>query len=172
MVAIVSVDERLRQLGISLPQVDPPVAAYVPFVRCGRLIFLAGHIAKRNGAPWTGQLGEGLTTQDGAAAARSVAIDLVATLQAATGDLDAIHRIVKLTILVNSAPTFTEQHLVANGASMLFRDVFGPRGAHARSAFGVAQIPFGSCVEIDLVAEIDRPPTRGGAPAPPGAPRG
>jgi enamine deaminase RidA (YjgF/YER057c/UK114 family) len=87
-------------------------------------------------------------------AARGIAIDLMGTLHAAVGDLEKIVRIVKLMVLVNSSSTFTEQHIVANGASELLKEVFGERGAHARSAFGVAQIPFGSCVEIELLAEL------------------
>jgi len=149
-----SVYERLKARNITLPQVDPPVAAFVPFVRTGNLIFISGHIAKKDGKPWTGKLGADLTTTEGKQAAQSIAIDLLATLQAAIGDLKKIRRIVKLLVLVNSTPTFTEQHLVANGASELFVEIFGERGPHARSAFGVAQIPLGSCVEIELIAEV------------------
>ena len=149
-----SVYDTLKALGILLPPVAPPVAAFVPFVRAGDLVFLSGHIARREGKPWVGQLGAQLDTEQGRQAARSVAIDLLATLEAATSDLDRVQRIVKLMVLVNSAPGFTEQHLVANGASELYGELFGPAGAHARCAFGVAQIPFGSCVEIDLVAEL------------------
>ena len=150
-----SVYERLKARNIVLPQVDPPVAAFAPFVRTGNLLFISGHIAKTDGKPWTGKLGADLTTAEGRQAAQSIAIDLLATLQAAAGDLNKIRRIVKLLVLVNSAPTFTEQHLVANGASELLIQVFGlESGAHARSAFGVAQIPFGSCVEIELIAEL------------------
>ena len=148
-----SVYERLKARNITLPQLDPPVAAFVPFVRTGNLVFVSGHIAKKDGKPWTGKLGADLATADGKQAAQSIAIDLMATLQAAIGDLNKIRRIVKLLVLVNSTPTFTEQHLVANGASELFVEIFGERGAHARSAFGVAQIPLGSCVEIELIAE-------------------
>jgi len=148
-----SVYERLRALSISLPETTRPVAAYVPFVQSGKLLFLCGHIAKKDGKPWSGQLGAELSTEQGKTAARGVAIDLLGTLHAATGDLDKI-RIVKLLVLVNCTPTFTEQHLVANGASELFTEIFGEAGAHARSAFGVAQIPFGSCVEIELTAEL------------------
>jgi enamine deaminase RidA (YjgF/YER057c/UK114 family) len=103
---------------------------------------------------WIGQLGSTLDTQEGQQAARQVAIDLIGTLQGATGDLNSVCRIVKLMVLVNSAATFTEQHIVANGASQLFQEVFGDRGVHARSAFGAAQVPFGSCVEIELIAEL------------------
>jgi len=150
-----SVYEKLASLGITLPEVAPAVAAYVPFVCSGRQFFLSGHVAKKDGKPWVGQLGRDLSTEAGANAARSIAIDLMATLHFAVGDLNKIKRIVKLMVLVNSAPTFTEQHLVANGASELLAEVFGSRGKHARSAFGVAQVPFGSCVEIDLIAEVD-----------------
>jgi enamine deaminase RidA (YjgF/YER057c/UK114 family) len=149
-----SIYERLAARNITLPQLDPPAAAFVPFVRAGNLLFISGHIARKDGKPWTGKLGAELTTAEGKQAAQAIAVDLLATLQAAVGDLSKIRRIVKLLVLVNSATTFIEQHLVANGASELFLDVFGERGAHARSAFGVAQIPLGSCVEIELIAEL------------------
>ena len=149
-----SVYDRLDVLQITLPEPTPPVAAFVPFLRTGNLLFLSGHIAKDDGKPWVGQLGGNLTTEQGKKAARSVAIDLMGTLHAAVGDLDQIKRIVKLMVLVNSTPAFTEQHLVANGASELFREVFGEMGKHVRSAFGVAQVPFGSCMEIELVVEL------------------
>ena len=149
-----SVYARLDTLQITLPQLTPPVAAFVPFLRTGNLVFLSGHIAKNDGQPWIGQLGANLTTEQGKKAARAVAIDLLGTLHAAVGDLNQIKRILKLMVLVNSAPTFTEQHLVANGASELFEQVFGETETHVRSAFGVAQVPFGSCVEIDLIAEV------------------
>ena len=150
-----SVYDKLKALQISLPQVSAPAAAYVPYVRTGNLLFLSGHIARKDGKPHTGQLGGNLTTEQGKEAARAIAIDLMATLQSALGgDLNKIKRIVKLLVLVNSTPAFTEQHLVGNGASELFREVFGGSGLHARSAFGVAQIPLGSCVEIELIAEV------------------
>ena len=149
-----TVYERLDALKITLPELTPPVAAFVPFLRVGKLLFLAGHIAKMSGKPWVGRLGANLTTAQGKEAARALAIDLMGTLQAAVGDLNQIKRIVKLTVLVNSTAEFTEQHLVANGASEFFADVFGDIGTHVRSAFGVAQVPFGSCVEIELVAEV------------------
>ena len=149
-----SISEKLKQLGITLPPVATPAAAYVPFVQTGNLVFLSGHIAKKDGKPWVGQLGRTMTTEEGKAAARAVAIDLMGTLQAAVGDLSRVKRLVKVMSLVNSAPDFTEHHLVTNGASELLGEVFGPAGAHARSAFGVAQIPLGACVEIELIAEV------------------
>lgn len=149
-----SIYDKLKQQGIELPPVSTPAAAYVPFVQTGNLVFLSGHIAKKDGKPWVGQLGKNTTTEEGKAAARAIAIDLLGTLHAAVGDLNKVKRIVKLMSLVNSTPDFTEQHLVTNGASELFGELFGPAGAHARSAFGVAQIPMGACVEIELIAEI------------------
>ena len=131
-----------------------PAAAYVPFVQTGRLVFLSGHIAKKDGKVWVGQLGRTMDTSEGQAAARAVAVDLLGTLHAAVGDLNRVTRIVKLMSLVNSTGEFTEQHLVTNGASELIGQVFGSKGAHARSAFGVAQIPFGACVEIEMVVEL------------------
>lgn len=150
-----SIYAKLSQLGITLPQVATPAAAYVPYVLTGNMVFLSGHIAKRDGKVWVGQLGKNMSTEEGKAAARAVAIDLMGTLHAAVGDLNRVKRIVKLMSLVNSTGDFTEQHLVTNGASELIGEVFGAeQGAHARSAFGVAQIPLGACVEIELIAEL------------------
>lgn len=153
-----SIAQRLQSLGITLPPLAVPAAAYVPFVRSGNLVFISGHIARRDGKPWVGQLGGAIATDEGKAAARAVAIDLLGTLQAACqaagGDLNNVKRIVKVMSLVNSTPDFTEQHLVTNGCSELLAQVFGDAGAHARSAFGVAQIPLGACVEIELIAEL------------------
>ena len=150
-----TVQDRLAALAIQLPPATTPVAAFVPFVRAGRLVFLSGHIARQpDGTPRRGQLGGTVTLEAGRAAARGVAIDLLGTLQAAAGDLQRIHRIVKLTVFVNSTPAFDEHHLVANGASELIQEVFGDAGRHVRSAIGVAQVPFGSCVEIELIAEL------------------
>ena len=150
-----SVYDTLDTLGITLPPLAVPAAAYVPFVRTGNLVFISGHIAKRQGQPWVGQLGKDVDTATGKLAARAIAIDLMGTLQAAVGDLNKVTRIVKLMSLVNSTSDFTEQHLVTNGCSELIGEVFGPTiGAHARSAFGVAQIPMGACVEIEMIAEV------------------
>lgn len=149
-----NVYDRLKALGIELPQAGAPAAAYVMSAQSGNTVYLSGHIAKKDGKVWTGKLGDSITTEDGKAAARAVAIDLLATLHAHTGDLNKVVRIVKLMSLVNSTLTFTEQHIVTNGASELIADVFGEKGKHARSAFGVAQIPLGACVEIELIAEV------------------
>ena len=149
-----SIYDKLAELNITLPPVSTPAAAYVPFVQTGNLVFLSGHIAKQDGKVWVGQFGKTMSTTEGQAAARAVAIDLLGTLHAAVGDLNRVTRIVKLMSLVNSTGDFTEQHLVTNGASELIGQLFGARGAHARSAFGVAQIPMGACVEIEMIAEI------------------
>jgi enamine deaminase RidA (YjgF/YER057c/UK114 family) len=154
-----SVYDKLAELKIELPPVSVPAAAYVPFVQTGNLIFLSGHIAKKDGKPWVGQLGLTMTTDEAKLAARAVATDLMGTLAAAClavdKDLNDVKRIVKLMSLVNSTPSYTEHHLVTNGASELIGQVFGTTvGAHARSAFGVAQLPFGVCVEIELIAEL------------------
>lgn len=149
-----SVYDKLKELNITLPPVATPAAAYVPFVRTGHLVFLSGHIARKDGKAWAGKLGQTMQTEEGKAAARAIAIDLLGTLHAAVGDLNKITRIVKVMSLVNSSLDFTEQHLVTNGASDLLGEVFGAKGAHARSAFGVAQIPMGACVEIELIAEV------------------
>jgi enamine deaminase RidA (YjgF/YER057c/UK114 family) len=148
-----SVYDKLKELNITLPPVSVPAAAYVPFVRTGNLVFLSGHLAKKDGKVWVGRLGKDIGTEEGQAAARAVAVDLLGTLHAAVGDLNKVTRIVKLMSLVNSTADFTEQHLVTNGASDLLGAVFGAKGAHARSAFG-AQIPLGSCLEIEMIAEV------------------
>ena len=149
-----SIHDRLAELGITLPPVATPAAAYVPFVRTGNLVFISGHIARRDGKPWVGQLGRDMDTATAKHAARAIAIDLLGTLHAAIGDLNDVERIVKVMSLVNSTPDFTEQHLVTNGCSELLAEVFGHKGAHARSAFGVAQLPMGACVEIELIAQV------------------
>lgn len=154
-----TVYDTLKSLDIELPPVAVPAAAYVPFVQSGKLLFLSGHIAKQNGKPWVGQVGLTMSTDEAKAAARAVAVDLLGTLHAACvaagTDLDGVKRIVKVLSLVNSTNSYTEQHLVTNGCSELLGQVFGPSvGAHARSAFGVAQLPLGACIEIELIAEL------------------
>jgi enamine deaminase RidA (YjgF/YER057c/UK114 family) len=149
--------ERLQALNITLPAVATPAAAYVPFVQSGKLVFISGNISRQpDGKPLVGQLGTDMNTEQGQAAARSCAISLLAALQAAAGgDLANVKRVVKVLSLVNSSPTFTEHHLVTNGASELLVAVLGPEvGAHARSAFGVAQLPMGAAVEVELIAEL------------------
>ena len=145
--------EKLQELQITLPVAEAADAAFVPTVRTGNLLFISGHIAKRDGKPWAGKLGVHLTAEEGKLAARSAAIDLLATLHHELQDLEKAKRIVKMLGLVNSS-NFAEQHLVATGASELLQEAFGSRGRHARSSFGVAQIPMGSCAEIELILEL------------------
>lgn len=154
--AYIELDKR----GITLPPVTAAAGAYAPFVQSNGLIFLSGHLARLDGHPRMGKLGKDLSTEDGIEAARQVAIDLIATLHAAVGDLTKVKRIIKATILVSSTEDFTEQHLVANGCSDLIKGIFGDAGVHARCAYGVSQIPLGACLEIDLIAEVDTPASR------------
>ena len=151
-----SVYAKLKELNITLASPAAPVAAYVMYVQTGNLVFISGHIAKNaDGTPNVGQLGKNKTTEQGQQAARAIAIDLMGTLQdACGGDLSKVKRIVKLMSLVNSTPDYTDQHLVTNGASELLGEVFGDAGKHARSAFGVAQVPRGACVEIEMIVEL------------------
>ena len=155
-----TIQERLRSLDIALPNDVPPIVAgyvpvFAPFARTGNLLYLSGRIAKRDGQPWVGKLGEQVTSAEGKQAARGIAIEMLATIRDALGDLENVSRIVRLLVMVNCTPNYTEPHVVANGASELFMAVFGERGAHARSAIGVAQLPFGVCVELDLIVEVD-----------------
>jgi enamine deaminase RidA (YjgF/YER057c/UK114 family) len=146
--------EALERLNIVLPPAIKPLAAFVMAAQTDNVVFVSGHIARKEGKPLSGQLGREFSTQEGQAAARGIAIDLLATLHEHLGDLNRVTRILKVMCLVNSTPTFTEQHLVANGCSELLLEVFGERGRHARSAFGVAQIPLGACVEIEIVVQV------------------
>src|SRR5215813_3908706 len=149
-----NVYDKLKELQIMLPPAIAPTAAFVMTVQTGNLLFVSGHIAKRDGQAWTGQLGAELATQEGKQAARNAAIDVLATMHNALGDLNKVRRIVKVLSLVNSTSRFTEHHLVANGSSELLQEVFGEKGKHARSAIGVAQLPLGACFEMELVAEV------------------
>jgi enamine deaminase RidA (YjgF/YER057c/UK114 family) len=151
-----AIHQRLKERNIPLPDVSAPAAAYVPYVQTGQLLFVSGHIAKKDGKAWVGQLGTNMDTETGRQAAEAIAIDLLGTLQAACGgDLNRIKRIVKVVSLVNSNGAFTESHLVTNGCSELLMHILGEAGAHARSAYCVAQLPMGACVEIELVAELN-----------------
>jgi len=149
-----SVYDTLARLGVELPSAGAPAAAYVMAATTGNTVFLSGHIARKDGKPWAGKLGKDIDTETGKQAARNIAIDLLATLHGHIGYLNRVKRIVKVMSLVNSTETFTEQHLVTNGCSEFLVEVFGEKGKHARSAFGVAQIPLGACVEIEMIVEI------------------
>lgn len=154
-----TVQERLRALRITLPGEAPPIVPgytpiFAPFARTGSLLYLSGRLAKKDGALFVGKLGDQVTSAEGKEAARGIAIEMIATMQAALGDLERVQRIVRLLAMVNCTPEYTEPHVVANGASELLIDVFGERGRHARSAVGVAQLPFGVCAELDLIVEV------------------
>jgi enamine deaminase RidA (YjgF/YER057c/UK114 family) len=149
-----SISDRLAALGITLPEPAAPVAAYVPAVRAGNLLHISGQLPFDSGAVMTGRLGEDRDLAYGAAAARACGIMLLAQIKAALGSLDQVERIVKLGVFVSSAPQFTDQPKVANGASELMQDVFGEAGRHARSAVGVPVLPLGAAVEIDAVVAI------------------
>jgi enamine deaminase RidA (YjgF/YER057c/UK114 family) len=149
------VEERLKELGIALPEMAAPVANYVPFVRSGNTLYVSGQVSRDASGPILGRLGDGVDAAAGAAAARTCAVQLVAQVKAALGgDLERLVRVVKLTGFVNSAPGFTDQPKVVNGASDLLVEVFGDKGRHARSAVGVAALPLGVAVEVEGVFEV------------------
>lgn len=149
------IDARLKELGVDIPDAPTPAANYVPHVRSGDLVFISGQVSGRPGDLITGKLGAGLDAEAGAAAARACAISLIAQMKAAcSGDLDRVARVVKLTGFVNSAPDFPDHPKVINGCSDLMVEVFGDKGRHARSAVGVANLPFGVAVEIEAIFEI------------------
>jgi enamine deaminase RidA (YjgF/YER057c/UK114 family) len=150
-----SIEERLAELGITLPEPASPVAAYVPTVEAGGLLHISGQISfAEDGNLITGRLGENMNLERGTAAARRCGIMLLAQMQAALGSLDRVERIVKLGVFVNSDPSFTDQPKVANGASELMQEVFGEAGRHARSAVGVAALPLGVAVEVDAIVAV------------------
>lgn len=148
-------EDRLAALGITLPPAPPPAASYVPWVRSGSLVVTSGQIPVVDGAPVsTGKVGGALSLEDGQAAARVCAVNVLAQLRAAAGDLSKVRRLVKVTVFVASDPSFSQQHLVANGASDLFAEVLGDAGPHARSAVGVAVLPLDVPVEVEAIAEV------------------
>jgi enamine deaminase RidA (YjgF/YER057c/UK114 family) len=150
-----SIDNRLAELGITLPKPAAPVASYVPAVENGGLLHISGQICvTEDGNLILGRLGEDMNLERGVEAARRCGIMLLAQMQAALGSLDRVERVVKLGAFVNSTPNFTDQPKVANGASELMQQVFGEAGRHARSAVGVPVLPLGVAVEIDAVIEV------------------
>ncbi len=150
------IEARLAELGLSVPIAPTPAANYIPWVRTGDLVFIAGQVPMRDGEfRWVGKLGQTWTVEQGQEAAREVALNVLSQLKTALdGDLDRVVRAVKLNGFVNCTPDFVQQPHVINGASALMIDVFGEAGRHARSAVGVAQLPFGVAVEIDGVFEV------------------
>jgi enamine deaminase RidA (YjgF/YER057c/UK114 family) len=149
------IENRLSELGVTLPPAPAPAANYVPWVKAGGLLHVSGQISSGPGGLICGRLGESFDIAQGAAAARACAISLLAQVKAACdGDLDRLVRVVKLNAFVNSAPSFTDQPKVVNGASDFLAEVLGEAGRHARSAVGVAALPLGVAVEIDGTFEI------------------
>lgn len=149
-----SIEQRLAELGIDLPQAAAPVAAYVPVVIAGDLAHVSGQLPFVDGQLVTGRLGEDVSLERGAVAARACGLMILAQLKAALGSLDRVERVVKLGAFVNSAADFTDQPKVANGASELMAQVFGEAGKHARSAVGVPVLPLGAAVEVDAVIAL------------------
>ena len=150
-----SIDQRLAELGIALPEPAAPVAAYVPAVEKGGLLHLSGQISfGEDGSLIKGRLGEDVDIEGGIQAARRCGVMLLAQIKAALGSLDRDERIVKLGVFVKSEPSLTEQPKVANGASELMQEVFGEAGRHARSAVGVAVLPLGVPVEVDAIVAV------------------
>ena len=151
-----AIETRLADLGITLPAAEAPVANYVPTVRSGNMLYVSGQVTLRDGQPQhLGKLGAGLEVEEGAQAARLCALNIIAQAKAALGELDRVVRVVKLTGFVNSAPDFTGQPKVINGASDFMVEVFGDKGRHARSAVGVASLPLGVSVEVEAILEVE-----------------
>ena len=149
-----SIDARLAELGITLPEPVAPVASYVPVVIAGGLAHVAGQVSIIGGERLNGRLGEDLTLEQGIEGARACGLMILAQLKAALGSLDRVERIVKLGAFVNSTPDFIDQPKVANGASELMVEVFGEAGKHARSAVGVPTLPLGVAVEVDAIVAV------------------
>lgn len=149
-----TIDAKLAELGLSLPQAAAPVAAYVPAVEAGGMLHISGQLPFRDGRVVTGRLGEDVSLEEGQEAAKLCGLMLAAQIKAALGGFERVKRIVKLGVFVNSAPGFTDQPKVANGASELMVALFGEAGRHARSAVGVAVLPLGAAVEVDAIVEV------------------
>jgi enamine deaminase RidA (YjgF/YER057c/UK114 family) len=148
-------EERLQRLGVSLPAPAVPVAAYVPCVRTGSLVYVSGQVPVLDGKPsHLGHLGDNVDLEDGRAAARTCAVNVLAALKAELGELSRVRRVVKVTGFVASAPGFTEMPQVVNAASELFGEAFGDAGRHARAAVGVAALPLGVPVEVEAIVEV------------------
>lgn len=152
-----SIEAKLQELGIVLPEAPKPVAAYVPFVQSGDLVFTAGQIATAGGeVKFKGKIGKEFSPEEGYQAARLCAINTLAVLKAAAGSLDKVEQIVKVVVFVNSAAGFTGQPAVANGASELYQQVFGEKGRHARSAVGAPELPLDTACEVEVIARISK----------------
>lgn len=148
--------EKLREYGYELTRPTPPVASYVPAVRTGNILYISGQISSNEAGVVQGKLGDTMNVVQGGNAAELCAVKILSEIVYSGGiELASIKRVLKLTVLVNSTPDFTDQHLVANGASNLFVGVLGDKGRHARAAFGVSSLPLGAAVEIEAVIEVE-----------------
>jgi|SRR5208283_3803448 len=150
------IDSKLKAMSIILPEAGNPIGSYVTWVRTGNLLYTSGHIPYNDGkTKLTGKLGRDLSVEEGNKVARNVALNCLATIKASIGDLDKVKRIVKVLGLVNSTEDFKDQPKVMNGASDLLVEIFGEKGKHARSAVGVASLPNGVPVEIEMILEVE-----------------
>lgn len=149
------IEKRVAALGLAIPSGTAPVANFVPTQRTGNLLFVSGHVSAARGRDMRGKLGRELAVPDGYAAARQVTLDMLGTIRDAIGNLDRIKRIVKLFGMVNSEDGFSDQAAVINGASDLLVEIFGETGKHSRSAVGMAALPFNSCVELEMIVEVE-----------------
>ena len=154
--SIVKVEERLRELGVKLPEPGKPLAAYVPYVRTGNLVFISGQVCTVDGElRYKGKVGEDVTEEQAYEAARIAAINLLAILKSAVGDLDKVKRIVNVHGYVNSAKGFVRHPMVINGASEFLVEVFGDKGKHSRCALSCNELPFDTPVEVEMIAEVE-----------------
>ena len=150
-----AVEDRLAELGLTVPDVAPPVASYVPAVRTGSYVYTSGQVPMRSGELMAvGKVGDSVSAEDAAACAQQCALNAIAAVKAEIGDLDLVTRVVKVVCFVASAPDFTAQPQVANGASDLLGKAFGDAGVHARSAVGVPVLPLDSPVEVEILVEV------------------
>jgi len=147
-------EKKLKEMGIELPEAAAPAAMYIPVKQVGNTVYVSGQTPKQGASLITGQVGRDKTVEEGTAAARVCAVNVLAALKSYLGDLDRVKNVVKLVVFVNSDPNFHEQHIVANGASGLMFDVFGEKGRHARSAVGMAQLPLNCTVEVEAIVEV------------------
>ena len=150
-----TIEDRLRQMGLDLPEAPAPVAAYVPTVRTGKLVFVSGQVPREKGElMFRGRVGRDLTVDDGRAAARLCALNALAAVKKEIGDLDRVQRVVKVTGWVSSARGFNDQPKVIDGASVFLVELFGEKGKHARAAVGTNELPLGAAVELELIVEV------------------
>ena len=147
-------EKKLQEMGINLPEAAAPAAMYIPVKQVGNTVYVSGQTPKQGSSLITGQVGRDKTVEEGTAAARVCAINVLAALKSYLGDLDKVKNVIKLVVFVNSTPDFHDQHIVANGASGLMFEVFGDKGRHARSAVGMAQLPLNSTVEVEAIVEV------------------